>query len=860
MKKLEQWLRETYDVSLRAAASLLAVGIAILVAAYIGLSALDIHSLKELSTDTLDFAERYIDNYAKENASRRAEVLVNLSDKAWGFSESLQVETLPTAEQLRSYLTNQKLDGILILDGAGQVISSEDLDGLTAEDWQELLAEQSVLDVAENTRKTYLISLRRGDAVYDLAAIHRSDAAGAVLVYKQRDKDEEERRLQNMNEMFSGYSFQKDGCIMMLQEPGETDVINGAVYDFEVGSEPEPEEDLPMIELPEDAETIFSCDFSRKRFGMVRAEFDNKTWYGDARRSNGYTVCAFFPYAEVFKQRDTVLISIVTLYVILLLVLSLLRRKAEEERLRLVDKQYRIIEAIGSVFATILMVDLRTGEMEGVSVPEYLKPSMPDHAPAEKTMARWNREYVAEPYQAGHDAFMDLSTVEARVQGKSHLEYTYQLKNGAWCQVMMIPKRYGKDGKLEAVLLATRDISAEKRHELELIARLREAADDAKRANIAKTDFLRRMSHDIRTPINGIRGMLQIADHFPDNAEKQAECREKIRQASDFLLDLVNNVLDMNKLESGELTLEEVPFSLQQVSHEVVTILRPQGDEAGVKISTGKLQVTHYQLLGSPLYLRQVLLNLGGNAVKYNRPGGTLQVSCEELGCTDGVATYRFTVADTGLGMSEEFQKHLFEPFSQEHAAGRSSYTGTGLGMPITKELVEKMGGTITFTSKEGVGTTFVVTLPFKVDTADHAAAAPADTADCDLHGTRALLVEDNALNREIAEFLLSNEGVAVTQAVDGAQAVEIFEKSEPGTFDYILMDVMMPVMDGLEATRRIRSMDRPDAGTVPIFAMTANAFSDDVRSSREAGMNEHLAKPLDSALLIDKLRQYRKK
>jgi len=407
-------------------------------------------------------------------------------------------------------------------------------------------------------------------------------------------------------------------------------------------------------------------------------------------------------------------------------------------------------------------------------------------------------------------------------------------------------------------LLRGRDATAQMQREMKLNEQLQATADEARRANAAKTDFLRRMSHDIRTPINGIRGMVEIADHFPADMEKQADCRKKIWQASDFLLDLVNNVLDMNKLESGELKPEKVPFSLQEVSHEVHTILQPQAEEHGLSLSSSGVDLKHSRLVGSPLYLRQILINLGGNAVKYNRPGGSVKVGVKELSADETDARYLFTVEDTGLGMSEEFQQRLFEPFAQENIAARSTYTGTGLGLAITKELVEKMGGSIRFESKQGVGTRFEVELPFQLDKTPAPEQKKISPEECSLKGMRALLVEDNELNREIARFILENEGTVVDEAENGKEAVDKFAASQPDFYEVILMDIMMPVMNGLDAARAIRALNRPDAASVPIFAMTANAFSDDIAASRAAGMNEHLAKPLDSAKLVEKLRLYR--
>ena len=381
---------------------------------------------------------------------------------------------------------------------------------------------------------------------------------------------------------------------------------------------------------------------------------------------------------------------------------------------------------------------------------------------------------------------------------------------------------------------------------------LLKAAKRAEAANRAKTEFLQRMSHDIRTPINGICGMLDVAEHYAEDLDKQTECREKIKEASNLLLGLVNEVLDMSKLESGEVTLEESPFDLHNISEEVLTVIELLAEERNIKLIQEKQEITHWNLIGSPAHVKRVWMNILSNAVKYNKDNGSICIQYREVPYNqEGMTMIEFICQDTGIGMSREFQKVIFEPFAQENAGSRSKYNGTGLGMPITKSLVEKMGGTIQFESEAGVGTTFVIRIPFKIDT-ETDRMEKEEKAAISLQGLHILLVEDNELNMEIAEFIVTNEGAVVTKAKNGKEAVECFEKSSVGTYDAILMDVMMPVMDGLTASETIRKMNRADAKTIPIIAMTANAFTDDKMKAKEAGMNEHIAKPLNREVLVE--------
>ena len=383
-------------------------------------------------------------------------------------------------------------------------------------------------------------------------------------------------------------------------------------------------------------------------------------------------------------------------------------------------------------------------------------------------------------------------------------------------------------------------------------AELLRTAKKAEAANEAKTEFLQRMSHDIRTPINGICGMINVADYYADNMEKQTECRAKIKEASHLLLELINEVLDMSKLESDEVVLEEIPFNLNSIFEEILGVIEHMAAEQNIRIIWEEKEVTHWNLIGSPVHVKRILMNILSNAVKYNKENGYVYISCREIPSKQtAMTTLEFVCRDTGIGMAEAFQKRIFEPFAQEHAGSRTKFAGTGLGMPITKKLVEKMGGTISFESKEGTGTTFVIRIPFQIDADMKDRTETEEKTETSIQGLHVLLTEDNELNMEIAEFVLRNEGTVVTKAWNGQKAVDIFRKSRPGEFDVILMDIMMPVMNGYEAAKMIRSLDREDAKVIPIIAMTANAFTEDKMRAKEAGMDEHIAKPVDGKLLV---------
>ena len=387
---------------------------------------------------------------------------------------------------------------------------------------------------------------------------------------------------------------------------------------------------------------------------------------------------------------------------------------------------------------------------------------------------------------------------------------------------------------------------------MELLERVRQA-------NSAKSEFLSHMSHDLRTPINGILGMLAILEKSQDDPERQRDCRKKIRVSAEHLLSLVNDVLQVSRLESGRPAAVEEPFDLCAVLEECVTVLSPLAEERTVRLELETNGLRHTRAVGNPLHFKQILMSVIDNALKYNRPNGSVSVRVEETAFREGTASCRFVIEDTGIGIGEDFKAHIFEPFTQEHQGARTDYTGAGLGMSIVKKLVDQMRGTVTVDSRLGRGSVVQIVLPVRVDEMQSGQAAEeARDVQGGIAGMQVLLVEDNQINCEIVEYLLKDAGAEVATANDGKAAVEAFEASAPGTFNCILMDLMMPVMSGYEAARVIRGLKRPDAGTVPIIALSANAFEEDVALAKDAGMNEHLAKPVDIRRMIQVMNRLR--
>lgn len=455
--------------------------------------------------------------------------------------------------------------------------------------------------------------------------------------------------------------------------------------------------------------------------------------------------------------------------------------------------------------------------------------------------------------------FFDLTTVNDRLHGKLFISREYPSPQGIWRRATFIVQNRDTDDDVTEILYVTQIIDDYKQKELAYQQELVKAVESANQANTAKTDFLNRMSHDIRTPLNGILGMLDIAQKNETNPKALLECHEKMRTAAFHLKALVNDVLDMQRMETDRFFLEQIPFDIREILDNCWSMLEAQASRLDItlkKIKPGSLKYPY--LIGSPLHIRQIFMNLLSNAIKYNKPGGSISVHAKIIRQVHQNVIYKFIISDTGIGISPEFQKHIFEPFAQEDTGARTIYKGTGLGMAIVHRLVQEMGGTIQLKSEKNVGSTFTLILPFTID--EHQPSASAETATdtpADLTDLHILVVEDNELNLEIAVFSLEAAGLNVSTAINGLEAVRLFKKSKPYEYDIILMDIMMPVMNGLDAAKAIRGLSRPDATTVPIIALSANAFAEDIQKSKNAGINEHLAKPLEMDKVLKVIASY---
>lgn len=787
------------------------------------------------------------DDYELGNTTKDLQALLN---KAYNLSVSTNTASLLNQENLTEYAKYQYLTGILILTGEGDVACKVDENTQTTEDLlADIYSEKNMKDILAFPKKTYAEQFRVGDRYYNYAMVARRDQAGVIVCYTDITELMGDKYNLSLASLLSGDNFRHDAVAVVTDGERIEGTNAQKLQGLSVA-------DLPVTNVSErDSEQNHS-----QGQRLVRLHLGGDTWYGMHTLYNGHYLYVFYPARAVFENRISHMSYVLIAYFVLVLLVMLWIQHRRKEHLNYMEKELHLTSAIASIYSANLLLRLRNNTWSPIVASDTLRSVLQGEDSAMEMLKKFRDSQVAEEYREGFARFADMNTMEGRLKGKNFEGYFFEHENKNWYQALLIPQQRGEDESLEMVMLVFRDVTAQRRKELDYQEQLRETARDAECANAAKTDFLRRMSHDIRTPINGIRGMADIGLSLENDPQKSRECFAKIISASNFLLELVNNVLDMSKLESGEIQLEEKPFDLRELLRNTAQAVETQAAEQGLQFVMDTLEDTAYwHVIGSPLHVRQILQNIMSNAVKYNRKNGTVHIKCSQVAETEDTVTFEFLCEDTGIGMSREFQAHAFELFAQEHKKNkaRTTFNGTGLGLPIAKKIADSIGAELSFTSTEGKGTTFRVVMHFRKDTDISEVSGEHKAGEISLEGRCILVVEDNELNMEIVEYMLKEKGVTVVKAMNGKIAFELFRASEPGTFDMILMDIMMPVMDGLEAARQIRALHRPDAATVPILAMSANAFTDDIAASKAAGMNEHLSKPLEFHKMMETIAKY---
>ncbi len=797
-----------------------------------------------LADETLEFLESVCQRYDNYAEGQKSAALKEILDKAEGLAEFVSSKNLENSEFLFQFAENQELSGILVLDENLALSAEADLDGKNSyEIWKEFVSVENKKDILEYKNKTFSGTVTVGDTTYNMVLVSRKDKEGLVLCYANQETQVIDDSYEpSLAKTLTNNTFHKNPKIVITD--GEKIVATNTV--------------LGEGETIEEVSPITDATSKRWKDGnLIRLKWEKKTWYGKRAVYGKYFIYVFYPASEVFTNMLPVASTAIAFYALLSMFAMLLRNHSDRKHWAKERKQFNTIQAVGTLYVTSSILHLKEDTIEGIVSTKRAQNILDETVEAKEVSLKLASRIIAPKFQQEYIDFLDFQTMDARMKGKTSLTDIFQDKNGTWFSAYLIPMEYDEDGKLKDVLFLSRDINEYKQKEESYKEELRKSVRDAKIANEAKSSFLRRMNHDIQTPVNGIRGMAMMAEKSLDKPEEAREYIQKILKSSEYLEMLLADILRMSKLESGNISFEEKTFDLCEIIKQTIDFIEERAQEKQIALCVEQMDITHTYVIGSPLHLRQVMQNIMSNAVKFTDEGGEIRIWCEEKILSEDHVIFEFICEDTGIGISEEFQPHLFELFTQEKDSARTTYEGNGLGLPIAKEILDKCGGTITVESKKGSGSVFKVMLPLKVDCSMEKKKKKGNVS---IQGVKILLVEDNEMNMEIAGYLLREQGAEITEAYDGEEAVQIFKESKMGTFDVILMDIMMPKMDGLEATKTIRGLEKEDAKTIPILAMTANSFVEDKKKCKEAGMNEHLSKPLDMKKVVEVIAKYYKK
>ena len=749
---------------------------------------------------------------------------------------------------LEAAARDQYLSGVLVLDQDYNIIKRAKLDESDDEALLKvILKDQQIQEILEFPEKVFADRVTVKGRIFEYAIVARDAGEGVLICYSDITELQNDKYELSLNNMLDG-SVQNKNEIFVVTD-GENII----------GSNADALNGLTVSQCP--VTNVIADDMESRKDGLIELKNNGKIWYGKHDMYRNY-------YLYIFYRGDTLLPSVFSktcaalgIYVVLWMLFALIRQRQKKLKMQQMEKEFYLINAIASIYKVNLLIHPKENTWEEILGTPKLKKVTDGISEADRMLCAIRDDLVVAKDRERFSQFVDPSSVTERMEGRKFLADTFETVNKKWYQALIVPQMYENEKRVDTVIFLLRDISERKKMELEYQEQLRNTAEQAAIANASKTDFLRRMSHDMRTPVNGIRGMTDICMDNCENAEKVRECLDKIRTSSDFLLELINNVLDMSKIEAGETEKEKTAFDIQKVYEDAAMIVSTQARESGIDFRKMEPEGEHWHLTGSPLNVQRIFQNIMINAVKYNHTGGKVRVSLQETACEENKASFKFVCEDTGTGMSKEFQKRAFDIFAQEHTTARTTYRGCGLGLPIVKKTVELMGGTIDLVSEEGKGTTFTIGFSLNINQ-DYQPETPesvetSEPEEKKLKGIHILVAEDNELNLEIENYMLTEEGAEVTEARNGKEAVDIFSASSPGTYDVILMDIMMPVMNGMEAAKAIRSLNHPDAETVPIIAVSANAFSDDIEASRASGMNDHLSKPIDYKKVTEVIRHF---
>ena len=803
-------------------------------------NASNIAKLNDTLDETISFVKSRINRYEIYNANDRVKSLVRLLDKSEELSRVLDAEHDFTAQDMDNYAKQQRLTGVLVLDEKLNVSiqTTQDYDAMSL--WKKLIDSKYVRDILESPSKTYMTRLRNEGNIYDFAAVARQDAPGVLITYAKKEEVNEKNGDLTMETVFADFPFKMDGSVVISDGTKVVSTNESKLLGMSV----------------KECDELYQNAFHESKDHIVRLDAAGSSWYGKKEKIMDYDIYVFFPAMQVFMTRNVVCLSYVLIAIVIFTLFRTVRIHMEQESIIREQKRLQIINALGHAYSFILLIDIKKNTLEVVKSADVAGPNYRKKNLTNELQKEYIDSMIAPSFQKSYLEFTDMDTMESRLKEHDSLSCISQTIKGAWIRSMIVPQKYDEKGNLSTVLLAISDVTEEKEHELEQDKIIRKALVSAEHANRAKTAFLNNMSHDIRTPMNAIIGFTSLAAEHLDDREIIRDYLGKISTSGKHLLSLINDVLDMSRIESGSVKIEKTNIHLSDILEDLKTIILESVHAKQQKLLIKMQDVVHEDIITDKLRLTQVLLNIISNAVKFTPIGGTIQILVEEkISQKVGYAVYSFCIKDNGIGMSKEFQEHVFDSFAREHTVTESGITGTGLGMAITKNIVDLMGGTIHLTSKQGEGSEFIVTLECELadkTVQDKQSSCPkAEKKHLDYSGKKVLLVEDNELNREIATEILKSLGMKVDYAADGMEAVEIMSSEAGNQYDMIFMDIQMPKMDGYTATREIRTLKDTKKANVPIIAMTANAFDEDRKKAIKAGMNGHIAKPIDVNVIL---------
>ena len=779
-------------------------------------------NMQNVLEESISFTQLRVGRYKNYRDNDQIKSLVRLQDKAEALSFAMAGETDFNEQRLQEYADEQKLSGILILDENLQAILQVSEDGTTEDFLKDMIESAYVKDILEHPEKTYITRLTTDDAVYDFAAVSRQDAKGLILTYLQRCDAGNAAGDLSMESLLADFPFEMQGVVVICEE----DLVVGSNQKKLIGK------------TTEEFMNLYQGFFDADKDGIIRLSSGGTTWYGKRDAAENYTVYMLFPASQVFMTRNIVCLVYVLLAIMLFMIQMLGVNRTETNMLLKEQKRLRIIRAIGQAYSSIYLVDLKTQKLEAVKRDGGILNGTED---LHKIRIReYADQHIDQSSRADYLDFMDMTTVVTRLNEKNPLSFTSQKTDGSWMLSLIVPQRQDEDGNIDAVLIVNRDVTAEKKHEMEKDEALRNALAVAEHASRAKTTFLSSMSHDIRTPMNAIIGFTALAQTHMDEPEQVQDYLTKISTSSTHLLSLINDILDMSRIESGTVKLDEKPVHIPDIVHDLRAMIQGLVNSKNLNLYIDAQDVVNEDVIVDKLRLNQILLNIVSNAIKFTEPGGDIIVRLMEKPCpVKNYTTFEITVKDNGIGMSEDFVEHVFDTFAREQSSTVSGIQGTGLGMAITKNIVEMMGGEITAESKEGRGTVFTVTLNLRL--ADEPVQLEPIPA---LLGARALVVDDDLNTCRSVSKMLRDIKMRTDWTASGKEAVIRAQDAAEMKDEYqvYIIDYLMPDMNGIETVRRIRKVISAD---VPIIVLTAYDWADFEYEARQAGVTAFVSKPL---------------